>query len=70
MTSPQGKFVEPIAPRRKYEFIPGKGMVPVEDDTSEAMEYDIAEAMADQEEESRRKKSFANVGYAALKRRG
>lgn len=71
--NPQRRFVEPLPVRRlRYKFVPGKGQVPDDDpdDMSLAMQYDLDEAIRDSEEESQRRRSFANVGYSRLKHRG
>lgn len=71
--NPQRRFVEALPTRRlRYKFVPRKGQVLVEDedDMSEAMQYDLNEAIMDSEEESKRRRSYANVGYPRLKQRG
>lgn len=68
--NPQRRLFEAV-PRYKPKviFVPGKGMVPDPDDIPLAMQYDVNEAVLDSEAESKQKRSSANVGYSALKRR-
>lgn len=69
--NPQQRLFEAIPPYRpKMKFVPGQGMVVDTDDISYAMQYDLNEAIADSEAETQRRKSFANVGYSTIKRRG
>lgn len=69
--NPLQRFIEPIPrPKQKMIFVPGKGMIPDPNDIDAGMLYDLNEAVDDSEAESQRQKSFANVGYANLKRRG
>ena len=71
MSNPQGKAFVPLErPKQRYVFQPGVGMVPAQDDIDAAMLYDINEAILDSEDEAKRRKSYANVGYASMKRRG
>lgn len=72
--NPQRQFPggAPIQRRKvRYKFVPGEGMVPDlgPDDIDPELEYLLNEAIVDSEAELRRKRSFANVGYSALKRR-
>lgn len=70
-SGPQGGMFEPVLKRhRKMIFVPGKGQVPDPDDIAEDMLYDINQAIVDFEAETQRRKSFANVGYSSLKKRG
>lgn len=72
--NPQRQFRggAPIVRRKvRYKFAPGEGMVPDlgPDDIDPELEYVLNEAIADSEAEMRQQRSFANVGYSALKRR-
>lgn len=66
--SPQKPFIEAVKPRMIFK--PGIGMVvPTADDISAAMQYELNEAIKESEAEAKERRSFANVGYSALKRR-
>jgi hypothetical protein len=68
--NPQRRLFEPVPKYKpKMKFVPGMGMVPDPDDMPLALQYDVNEAAADFEAETRQHRSSANVGYSALKRR-
>ena len=73
--NPQRRAIEPLARYKpRVVFVPGKGMVTAPDDIAEKERYDhlvdLNEAILDSEAEMQQQKSFANVGYAAMKKRG
>ena len=60
--NPQKEFIEPLPGVKAFARMP-------KDDIDPAFLYDINEALLDAEDERRRKRSHANVGYADLKKR-